>query len=197
MTELVDLDAERIELVLVIPETCPRGHPLEPRTVAFNIQTVATSRTSRRQEATSWHCVPCIRADVYEASTGEPAPAEILHASKFGRQYRWQASHWWTRVHFESGHQFSDADPTDAPPPAKRAPRKPEMSHSDPTSSIALREINVQRRAAPATTWRDYLDPFELPLESDRADVEAMGLDAWRESRAYTRYRRARHGAAA
>ncbi|MGK2887404.1 MAG: hypothetical protein ACSLE8_21955, partial [Rhodococcus sp. (in: high G+C Gram-positive bacteria)] len=93
------------------------------------------------------------------------------------------------------GARFDRPDDTPAKEP-KRAPRKTDMTHCDPTSSAALRGLNVQRRAA-EPTWRDFIDLTELPTESDRHDVEELGLDAWREARAYGRYRRHRHGNAA
>ncbi|MGB6275756.1 MAG: hypothetical protein WBF80_10200 [Rhodococcus sp. (in: high G+C Gram-positive bacteria)] len=46
-------------------------------------------------------------------------------------------------------------------------------------------------------TWRDFLDSTELPTEADRPEVEQIGLDAWRDAKAYGRYRRHRHGRAA
>lgn len=185
------------EVSLIVPATCPRGHVLEPRTVTLDVRIVQHTRTSRRLDATAWRCVPCVRAEVYTAQTGQPAPAEILRADCFARQHGWNSSSaWHERVRFGSGASFGRPDDTPAKEP-KRVPRKTEMTHSDPTSSAALRGINVQRRAAESTTWRDYLDPYEVPTESDRHDVEELGLDAWREARAYARYRRHRHGRAA
>lgn len=179
------------DVSLIVPATCLRGHVLEPRTVTLDIRIVQHTRTSRRLDAVGWRCVCCVRADVFTAHTGQPAPAEILRADNFCRQQGWSSSSGWhKRVRFGSGRQFTDRDET--PDKTKRAPRKTEMTHSDPTSSAALRGINVQRRAAESTTWRDYLDPYEVPTEADRPEVEQIGLDAWREARAYRRYRQTR-----
>ena len=184
------------DVSLIVPATCPRGHRPEPRTVTLDVRVVQHTKTSRRLDATSWTCVPCLRAECYTAHTGQPAPAEILRAECFARQHGWSSSSGWhRRVRFGSGRQFTDRDET--PDKTKRAPRKTEMTHSDPTSSAALRGINVQRRAAESTTWRDYLDPYEVPTEADRDDVEELGLEAWRDARAYRRYRQTRHGRAA
>ncbi|MCZ4559861.1 hypothetical protein O4160_03310 [Rhodococcus sp. IEGM 1401] len=190
-----DNAAEGTEVSLIVPATCPRGHVLEPRTVTLDIRIVQHTRTSRRLDAVGWRCVCCVRADVFTAHTGQPAPAEILRADNFCRQQGWSSSSGWhKRVRFGSGRQFTDRD--DTPDKTDKKKRNPNVSHFDPTSSAALRGVNVQRRAA-EPTWRDFLDPYEVPTESDRHDVEELGLDAWRDARAYRRYRQTRHGNAA
>ena len=184
------------DVSLMIPETCPRGHLLEPRTVTLDIRIVQHTKTSRRLDATSWRCVPCVRADVYTAHTGEPAPAEMLRAENFCRQFRWNSSSGWhKRVRFGSGASFCRPDDTPAKEP-KRAPRTSDMRYRDPTAVAALSTTDNRPRPQP-TSWRDFIDSTELPTEADREDVEELGLDAWRESRAYARYRRHRHGRAA
>jgi len=190
-------DNTTAEVSLMIPETCPRGHVLEPRTVTLDVRVVQHTKTSRRLDATSWRCVPCLRADCYTARTGEPAPEEILSPDNFCRQHGSSSSSGWAkRVRFGSGASFDRPDDTtDKTDKTDKKKRSKNVSHSDPTSSAALRGVNVQRRAA-EPTWRDYLDLTELPTEADRSEVEQIGLDAWREARAYRRYRQARGRAA-
>ena len=184
------------EVSLIVPATCPRGHVLEPRTVTLDVRIVQHTRTSRRLDATAWRCVPCVRAECYAAHTGQPAPAEILRADCFARQHGWNSSSaWHERVRFGSGASFGRPDDTPAKE-SKRAPRKTDMRYRDPTAVAALSTTDNRPRPQQAT-WRDYLDPDELPTEADRSEVEQIGLDAWREARAYRRYRQTRHGRAA
>ncbi|MGB6053245.1 MAG: hypothetical protein WBG14_20665, partial [Rhodococcus sp. (in: high G+C Gram-positive bacteria)] len=172
----------------------PRGHVLEPRTVTLDVRVVQHTRTSRRLDAVGWRCVCCVRADCYTAHTGEPAPAEILRADNFCRQHGWNSSSGWhRRVRFGSGRQFTDRDDT----PAKIPKTRNDMGFRDPTAVAALSATVGVTQNRLETTWRDFLDSTELPTEADRHDVEELGLDAWRASRAYARYRRHRHGRAA
>lgn len=183
------------DVSLMIPATCTRGHVLEPRTVTLDVRVVQHTKTSRRLDATAWRCVPCVRADCYTAHTGEPAPAEILSPENFCRQHGWSSSSGWSkRVRFGSGHQFTDRDNT---PDKTDKKRSKSMSHRDPTAVAALSATVGATQNRLQTSWRDHFLPDELPQESDRDDVEAMGLEAWREARAYARYRRHRHGNAA
>lgn len=180
---------------LMIPETCPRGHRLEPRTVTLDVRVVQHTRTSRRLDAVGWRCVCCVRADCYTAHTGEPAPADILSPENFCRQHGWNSTSGWPqRVRFGSGRQFSDRDDTPAKTDKKRSKS---MSHRDPTAVAALSATVGATQNRLQTSWRDFIDSTELPTEADREDVEELGVDAWRESRAYARYRRHRHGNAA
>lgn len=182
------------EVSLIVPATCPRGHRLEPRTVTLDVRVVQHTKTSRRLDATSWTCVPCLRAECYTAHTGQPAPVEILRAECFARQHGWSSSSGWhRRVRFGSGRQFTDRDDT----PDKTEKKRKSMPHRDPTAVAALSATVGATQNQPQLTWRDFLDLTELPTESDRSDVEELGLDAWREARAYARYRRHRHGRAA
>ncbi|MGB2951272.1 MAG: hypothetical protein WBB62_08200 [Rhodococcus sp. (in: high G+C Gram-positive bacteria)] len=183
------------DVSLMIPATCARGHLLEPRTVTLDVRVVQHTKTSRRLDAVGWRCVPCVRADCYTAHTGEPAPADILSPENFCRQAGWNStSGWHRRVRFGSGRQFSDRDDT---PDKTDKKRKTEMPHRDPTAVAALSATVGATQNRPEPTWRDFLDLTELPTESDRHDVVDLGLDAWREARAYARYRRHRHGRAA
>ncbi|MFT7025182.1 MAG: hypothetical protein ACJA07_004304 [Rhodococcus sp. (in: high G+C Gram-positive bacteria)] len=183
------------EVSLMIPATCPRGHVLEPRTVTLDVRVVQHTKTSRRLDATSWTCVCCLRADCYTAHTGEPAPEEILSPENFCRQHGWNSTSGWSkRVRFGSGRQFTDPDNT---PDKTDKKRSKSMSHRDPTAVAALSATVGATQNRLQTSWRDHFLPDELPQESDREDVEQIGLDAWRESRAYARYRRHRHGNAA
>lgn len=185
------------EVSLIVPATCPRGHVLEPRTVTLDVRVVQHTKTSRRLDATSWTCVPCLRASCYTAHTGEPAPAEILRADCFCRQQGWSSSSGWhRRVRFGSGASFDRPDDTPAKEP-KRAPRKTDMRYRDPTAVAALSATVGATQNRPEPTWRDFIDLTELPTESDRPEVEQIGLDAWRDAKAYGRYRRHRHGNAA
>ncbi|WP_143545959.1 hypothetical protein [Rhodococcus sp. 14-1411-2a] len=70
------------------------------------------------------------------------------------------------------------------------------MTYRDPTAVAALSATVGVTQNRLETTWRDYLDPDELPTEADRQEVEQLGLDAWREARAYRRYRATRGRAA-
>lgn len=182
------------DVSLIIPATCPRGHILEPRTVTLDVRLMQHTKTSRRLDATAWRCVPCVRADCYTAHTGEPAPAEILRAECFARQHGWNStSGWHRRVRFGSGRQFSDRDAT---PDKTDKKRNRGMTYRDPTAVAALSATVGVTQNRLETTWRDYLDPDELPTEADRQEVEQLGLDAWREARAYRRYRATRGRAA-
>lgn len=182
------------DVSLIVPATCLRGHVLEPRTVTLDIRIVQHTRTSRRLDAVGWRCVCCVRADVYTAHTGEPAPADILRADCFCRQQGWASSSGWhRRVRFGSGRQFTDRDDI----PDKTDKKRKSMPHRDPTAVAALSATVGATQNRMQLTWRDFLDSTELPTESDRPEVEQIGLDAWRDAKAYGRYRRHRHGRAA
>ncbi|MGW4333765.1 hypothetical protein ACWEK5_13160 [Rhodococcus koreensis] len=102
---------------LTVPKRCARGHELTPRTT--NIQTTAG-------EPCGWNCVRCLREAVWTAhyarhsdpkQRGRPIPAGVLAETAFTRQnIRGERSGgvaaWTSRVHFQSGWQYADEDPT-------------------------------------------------------------------------------------
>lgn len=63
---------------------------------------------------------------------------------------------------------------------------------SDPTSAHAIAEIKSQ----PPSGWRDCVDPTQRPMTAEHlAEVDQIGVEAWREAEAYRAYRRLRFGA--
>ncbi|WP_156517438.1 hypothetical protein [Rhodococcus sp. LB1] len=111
---------------LTVPKRCVRGHELTPRTT--NIQTSANGPVG-------WSCVRCLREDTWTAhyarhsdpeQRGKPIPADVLAETAFERQKGARPSKhgplepWTKRVHFKSGWQYADEDPT----PERREARR-------------------------------------------------------------------------
>jgi len=106
---------------LTVPAKCSQGRELTPRTTH-----ITTSAKTSRTTPTGWECLRCLRITLWKAhyhplhptEPNKPVPAEVLDECRFIRQRPNKHPHtkklasWPGLVHFESGWQYTDADPT-------------------------------------------------------------------------------------
>lgn len=130
---------------LVVPATCRAGHHLEPRTT--NVRHTGADAARSGQTPTGWECVICVRVECWTAQFPSGAvPAELFEPETYKRQRevlgRSRMPRFTKLVHFESGWQFAEPDPT----PQQRTDRR--QAAEDTKRKAAAERERRERDAA-------------------------------------------------